>query len=100
MAIYLVEVDIDVSTPEKCAAVTERIEEVITNGGTPTAKLLAGPFGSLNRPTVYFAFDNPDLQQSFPELMGSYNAGLIRDIRTEPVADWDSVRAAAAEVEG
>ncbi len=33
MGLYLVEVDIDVSTPEKRAAIMERIEEVITNKG-------------------------------------------------------------------
>ena len=52
MGLYLVEVDIDVSTPEKRAAIMERIEQVVTNKGTPTAKLVAGPFGSLNRPTT------------------------------------------------
>ncbi len=99
MGLYLVEVDIDVSTPEKRAAVMERIEQVVTNKGTPTAKLVAGPFGSLNRPTIYLALDNPDQLQSLPELMGLYEAGLVRDIRTEPVADWDSIKAAAAKVE-
>ncbi len=99
MGLYLVEVDIDVSTPEKRAAIMERIEEVITNKGTGTAKLVAGPFGSLHRPTVYFAFDNPDQLQSLPDIMGLYNAGLIRDVRSEAVADWDSIKAAAAKVE-
>ena len=100
MGLYLVEVDLDVSTPEKRAAVFERVEQVITNAGTPTAKLVAGPWGSLNRPTIYMVFNNPDLEQSLPELMGLYNAGLIRDVRSQPITDWKGVKAAAAKVAG
>ena len=43
MGLYLVEVDIDVSTPDKRGEIFERIEQVVTNTGTPTAKLVAGP---------------------------------------------------------
>lgn len=100
MGLYLVEVDLDVSTPEKRAEVFERVEQVVTNAGTPTSKLVAGPWGSLNRPTVYLVFDNPDQEQSLPEIMGLYNAGLIRDVRTQPITDWNGVKAAAAKVEG
>lgn len=30
--------------------------------------------------------DNPDLEQSLPEIVGLYNAGLIRDTRSQPIA--------------
>ena len=98
MGLYLVEVDIDVSTPAKRAEIFERIEQVVTNAGTPTAKLVAGPWGSLNRPTIFMVLDNPDMEQSLPEIMGLYNAGLIRDTRSHPIADWNGVKAAAEKV--
>lgn len=100
MGLYLVEVDLDVSTPEKRAEVFERVEQVVTNAGTPTAKLVAGPWGSLNRPTIFMVLDNPDLEQSLPEIMGLYNAGLIRDTRSQPIADWNGVKAAAEKAAG
>ena len=39
--------------------------------------------------------DNPDMEQSLPEIMELYNAGLIRDTRSQPIADWNGVKAAA-----
>ncbi len=66
MALYLVEIDLDVSTPEKNAAIIERTERVIKAGGSPTAKLIAGPWVSQETPKTWWVFDNPDLLNSFP----------------------------------
>jgi hypothetical protein len=43
MSLYLAEVRFDVSTPEKRTKVMERVEQVVKAGGTPTARLVAGP---------------------------------------------------------
>ena len=98
MALYLVEVQLDVSTPEKRAQIMEQVEQVVKNGGTPDFRLVAGPWGSLENPTLFLVTDNPDLTQSLPALIGFYNAGLIRDLRSRPIIDWEGLKAAAAKV--
>ena len=50
MSLYLVEVRVDVSTPEKRAQVMERVDQVVKAGGTPTARLMAGPWASMENP--------------------------------------------------
>jgi hypothetical protein len=77
----------------------ERVEQVVKERGTPTA-LVAGPWASLENPTVLFVFENPDLNQSLPATMELYNAGLISDIRMRPIMDWEGAKAAAAKAQG
>tara|TARA_B100000029_G_C16760686_1_gene661698 strand:+ start:354 stop:485 length:132 start_codon:yes stop_codon:yes gene_type:complete len=43
MSLYLGELHIDLSTKEKRQAIAERVEQVIKEGGTDNARLVAGP---------------------------------------------------------
>jgi hypothetical protein len=100
MSLYLVEVRVEISTQEKRAKVMERIEQVVKEGGTPTARLVAGPWASMENPTVLFVFENPDLNQTMPAIMELFNEGLISDSRMRPIMDWEGVKAAAAKAGG
>jgi len=100
MSLYLVEVRVDVSTPEKRAQVMERVDQVVKAGGTPTARLMAGPWASMENPTVLFVVENPDLNQTMPAIMELYNAGLVSDTRLRPIMAWEGVKAAAAKAQG
>jgi hypothetical protein len=99
MSLFLVEMRLDVSTPEKVAQITERVEQAIKAGGTPTARLVAGPWSSLENPTLFWVLENPDLSKSMPEIMELYGAGLISDQRIRPIMDWEGTKAAAAKAE-
>ena len=61
---------------------------------------MAGPWASMENPTLWIVLDSPDLNAGFPEIIGLYNAGLIRDVRLRPVSDWEGVKAAAAKAQG
>ena len=100
MSLFLVEIQMDVSTPEKREQVMQRLEQVVQAGGTPTGRLVAGPWVSLENPTVTLVIDNPDLDQTMPEIIGLYNAGLIRDTRIRPVMDYEKAKAAVAKAQG
>jgi hypothetical protein len=100
MSLYLVEVRLDVSTPEKRTKAMERVEQVVKEGGTPTARLVAGPWASMENPTVLFVLENPDLNQSMPGVIELFNAGLIIDTRVRPIMAWEGVKAAAAKAGG
>jgi hypothetical protein len=100
MSLYLWEMHLDVSTPEKRAKITERIEEVVKEGGTPTARLVAGPWASLENPTVVAVFEVPDLNQTMPATMELYDEGLINDTHMRPIITWEGAKAAAAKVRG
>jgi hypothetical protein len=91
---------LDVSTPEKRAQNFARVDQVVKDGGTPNARLVAGPWGSLENPTIWLVADNPDPLKSLPNLMTMYNAGLITDTRVRPIATWADIKAAAAKVPG
>ncbi len=99
MSLYLVEIQLDLSTPEKRAQVMERVEQVIKEGGTPNSRLVAGPWASMESQTLWLVSDNPDLNAGLPMVMGLYNAGLIRDTRIRPIIDWDGLKAAAAKAQ-
>jgi len=99
MSLYLVEIRLDVSTPEKRAQIAERVEQVVQAGGGATARLVAGPWGSLESPTLFLIQDAPDLNQTMPATMELYNAGLVSDARIRPIMDWEGVKAAAAKVQ-
>ena len=98
MSLYLWEMHIDVSTPEKSTKITERIEEIIKEGGTPTSRLVAGPWASLENPTLIAVVEAPDLSQTMPATIELYNEGLITDMRIRPIISWEGVKAAAAKV--
>jgi len=100
MSLYLAEVRLDASTPENRAQRMERVEQVVKAGGTPTFRLVAGPWASMENPTLFFVFENPDLNQSMPAIMELFDAGLISDIRMRPIMDWEGLKAAAAKVQG
>ncbi len=100
MALYLLEMDLEVSTPEKRAAIMERADQVIKAGGTPAAKLIAGPWVSHETPKMWWVFDNPDLVKSFPARMQLYYAGLVTKIQLHPIATWEEAKAAAKAAEG
>ena len=100
MSLYLVEIRVDVSTPEKRAQIMERVEQVVKEGGTPTARLVAGPWACMENPTVIFVLENPDLNLTMPAIIELYNAGLISDSRMRPIMDWEGLKAAAAKVQG
>jgi hypothetical protein len=100
MALYLLEVHLDVSTPEKRAQSVARVDQIVKDGGSPNARLVAGPWGSLENPTIWAVFDNPDPLKSLPNLMTMYNAGLITDTRLRPIATWAEVKAAAEKAQG
>ena len=96
----IVELQLDLSTPEKREQIRERVEQVVKEGGTPTARLVAGPWASMESQTLWLVLDNPDLNQSMPEIIALYNAGLIRDTRSRPIMDWDGLKAAAEKAQG
>ncbi len=100
MALYLAEMDLDVSTPEKRAAIMERAEQVVKAGGTPNSKLVAGPWASHENPKLFWVFDSPDLTKSFPERMALFNGGLLKNLRINPIATWEETKAAAKAAEG
>ena len=100
MSLYLVEIRIDVSTPEKRAQMMERIEQMVKDGGNPTDRLVAGPWACMENPTVLFVVENPDLNKTMPQIVGLYNAGLISDSRIRPIIDWEGVKAAVAKAQG
>jgi len=95
MPLYLLEMKLDVSTPQKRDAIIERIEQVVKAGGSPNARLVAGPWVSQENPTLLAVFDNPDLTKSLPARMALYNAGLVTDVRLRPIIDWEGAKAAA-----
>jgi len=95
MSLYLYELRLDPSTAEKRTQIMERVEQVVKAGGTPTGRLVAGPWASLENPTLYFVFEVTDLNQTMPATMELYSAGLISDMRMRPVMDWASAKAAA-----
>ncbi|HVN91163.1 MAG TPA: hypothetical protein VMT61_15225 [Candidatus Binataceae bacterium] len=95
MGLYLLEMDVDASTPEKNAAIMERVEQVIKAGGTPNAKLIAGPWVSYESPKLWLVVDNPDLHKSFAARIQLYNAGLVPKVRVHPIATWEEAITAA-----
>ena len=99
MSLYLVETRLDASTPEKRTQIMERVEQVVKAGGTPTARLVAGPWASMENPTLFFVLENPDLNRSMPEIMELFSAGLISDTRMRPIMDWEGTKAATAKVQ-
>ena len=98
--LYLIEIQLDLSTPEKREQVRERVEQVIKEGGSPTSRLVAGPWVSMESQTLWLVADDPDLNQTMPMTIGLYRAGLIRDTRLRPIIDWDGAKAAAAKAQG
>ncbi len=94
MALYLLELDLD-PAPQKRDAIIERVDQVVKAGGSPTSKLIAGPWISHERPTLLAIVEIPDLMKSLPPRMELYYAGLITDIRLRPIANWEEVKAAA-----
>jgi hypothetical protein len=100
MSLDLVEIRLDASTPEKRTQIVERVEQVVKAGRTPTQRLVAGPWASLENPTLFVVFDNPDLNQTMPEIMELYSAGIISDTRIRPIMDWEAAKAAAAKAQG
>jgi hypothetical protein len=99
MSLFLSEIRLDASTPEKRAQIMERVEQVIKAGGSGAARLVAGPWASLENPTLFLVQEVSDLNQSMPEIMELYNAGLILDTRQRPIMEWEGAKAAAAKVQ-
>ncbi len=100
MSLYLAEIQFDLSTPEKRAQIRERVDQLVQDGGTPTARLKGGPWGSMESGTLWLVMDSPDLNAGFPEVIALYNAGLIRDTRLRPVMEWEGLKAAADKAQG
>ena len=98
MSLYLWEMHLDVSTPEKRTKLMERIEEVVKAGGSPSGRLVAGPWASLENPTLVAVVETPDLSQSMPATMELYNEGLINNMHIRPIMTWEGAKAVAAKV--
>ena len=97
MSLYLLEVKLNIEEQEQVMA---RVEQVVKEGGTPNAKLIAGPWFSQENPTMWLLVDNPDLDKSMPELISLYENGLITDTRVRPMIDFDGLKAAMAKAQG
>ena len=100
MSLYLLEIQLDPSTPEKQAQIMEQVEQVVKNNGTPTSQLVAGPWASIENPTLFFVVEIQDLNQTMPEVIALYTAGLIRDTRMRPIMDYEGAKAAMAKAQG
>ena len=94
MSLYLFEVQLNI---EKQGQVMARVEQLVKENGTPNAKLITGPWFSQENPTMWLVVDNPDLDQSMPELISLYDNGLIKDTRLRPMIDFDGLKAAVAK---
>jgi hypothetical protein len=100
MSLYLYELRLDASTPDKRAQIMERVEQAVKAGGAPAGRLVAGPWASLENPTLFAVFEVSDLNQTMPGTMELYNTNLITDMRMRPIMDWEGAKAAAATAQG
>ena len=94
--LYLVEIQLDISKQEEVMA---RIEQLVKENGTPTSTLVAGPWFSMENPTMWLVAENPDLTKTMPEIISLYENGLIKDTRQRPIIDFEGVKAAAAKAQ-
>ena len=97
MSLYLLEVQLNIEKQEQVMA---RVEQLVKENGTPNATLMAGPWFSQENPTMWLVVENPDLNQSMPELISLYENGLIKDTRLRPMIDFDGLKAAVAKAQG
>ena len=100
MSLYLTEITLDLSTKEKRQAIVERMEEVIKAGGTDTARLVAGPWVSLESSTVWVVTDIPDVGKTLEEMARLTVAGLLVERRLRPIAEWADVLEVAGKIDG
>ena len=100
MSLYLAEFMVDLSTKEKRTAIFDNFAEVVKNGGTPNARLIGGPWASLEKQSFFAVVDIPDMKQIMGETFGFVIAGLLVEQRLRPIASWEDTVTLAKEVDG
>ena len=100
MSLFLSEFMLDLSTKEKRQAVVENIGQTIKDGGTPNARIVAGPWVSLENSSVWGVLDIPDVSKTMEETAQFMVAGLLIERRLRPIANWADVPPVASKIDG